>query len=373
VSEVNEYKEEISNNEPRKKTGKLKGWMIALLIVLGLAIILVALYFGWFLPTIRKPLAATLSLPQVSLATNTVAIPTESPTTEATITLTPETSPTPTKPPVCGDEAVWNVLLVGVDTKGQNYLYGLSDVIRIAQIDFREMTVKMIALPRDLIVNAPEGLFEEENPIKINQAYLFGTAGWTGSSELGNGAVTLAQVIYSNFGIRVDHYGVVNFTGVMDFVDALGGLTIDLPYEVYDPDPAYGYYPAGVQTLTGERTMDLMRIRTNYSDNFRIGNQSIVLKAIIKKMLDPAMILKLPELIEAFRNSFLTDLSIEQIVNLGTCFLKNINTDNISTAQPPEDILDQGMEYIPTLNGHSSVYRWDQRLLDWIHSQIPEK
>ncbi len=373
MSEINENKEENSINEIKKKPSRLKGWMIALIIFLGLAIILVALYFGWFLPIIRKPLAATLSLPQVSIATNTIVIPTETPTIEPTVTLTPEASPTPTKPPVCGDEAIWNVLLVGVDTQGQNYLYGLADVIRIAQIDFREMTVNIIALPRDLIVSAPDGLFNEENPMKLNQAYLFGTSGWTGSSDLGNGAVTLAQVIYNNFGIMVDHYGVVNFTGVMDFVDALGGLTIDLPYEVYDPDPAYGYYPAGVQTLTGERTMDLMRIRTNYSDNFRIGNQSIVLKAIIKKMLDPAMILKLPELVEAFKNSFLTDLSIEQIVTLGTCFLKNFDTKDILAEQPPEELLDQGMEYIPTLSGHSSVYRWDQRLIDWIHSHIPEK
>ncbi len=370
MSEFNENKEENSINESKKKPNRVKGW-IALIIFLGIANILVALYFGWFLPIIRKPLAATLSLPQVSIATNTIVIPTETPTLEPTVT--PEPSPTPTKLPVCGDEAIWNVLLVGVDTQGQNYLYGLADVIRIAQIDFREMTVNIIALPRDLIVSAPEGLFKEENPMKINQSYLFGTAGWTGSSDLGNGAVTLAQVIYNNFGIAVDHYGVVNFTGVMEFIDALGGLTIDLPYEVYDPDPAYGYYPAGVQTLTGERTMDLMRIRTNYSDNFRIGNQSIVLKAIIKKMLDPAIILKLPELVEAFKHLFLTDLSIEQIVNLGTCFLKNFNPDNILTVQPPEEYLDQGMEYIPTLGGHSSVYRWDQRLIDWIHSHIPEK
>ena len=76
------------------------------------------------------------------------------------------------KKPVCGDEAAWTVLLVGIDYSDPQYTYGLADVIRVVRVDFVEMKVNMVALPRDLLVEAPEGRFTEQNPMKINQAYL---------------------------------------------------------------------------------------------------------------------------------------------------------------------------------------------------------
>ncbi len=362
----------VENQEPGQggKKRKIKVGLVILLILLGLGIILTTLYFGWIKPIIERPLGATLSVPIVSLQTNTV-VPTPELATDVPTEVIPTVpTSTPTKKPVCGEDVTWNFLLIGIDTEGTNYLYGLADVIRVIHVDFAEMNVEMVALPRDLIVTAPDGLFKEENPIKINQGYLFGAPGWTGSSETGSGADSLAQVIYYNFGVPANHYAVVNFTAVEDFIDAIGGVTVDLPYEVWDPDPSLGYFPMGVQTLDGDRALDLMRIRENYSDDFRVGNQSIILKALIKKFMDPAMLLKMPGLINDFKDAFVTDLSIEQVVNLGTCFLKNFDTDNMHSHQAPEGMLIQGMEYIPSLSGASSVYFWDQSLVDWIHQSL---
>lgn len=209
--------------------------------------------------------------------------------------------------------------------------------------------------------------------MKINQGYLFGTSGWTGSPEGSNGAVTLAQVIHANFGVTIDHYMVVNFTGVEEFIDAIGGVTVDLPQGVYPPNPSFCCFDPGLQTLSGERALDLMRIREGYSDSFRVGNQSVVMKGLLKQMLDPSMILKIPDLIKAFNNSFLTDLSIEQLVSIGSCFLKNFETDNLTSEQVPEELITADWEYIPTLFGNSYIYRWDQRLIDWIHNIVPAK
>lgn len=373
MSETTEIEIEETGIEKTKKAGRVKPWMIVLLVLLGLALILVALYFSWFKPMILKPLGATLSVPQISVATNTVAPIQDTATNVPTVTNTPEHTPTPTKPPVCGEEAVWHVLMVGTDTSGYHFSAGLADVIRIARVDFTEMKVDMLALPRDLLVNAPEGLFKEENPMKINQGYLFGTSGWTGSPEGSNGAVTLAQVIHANFGVTIDHYMVVNFTGVEEFIDAIGGVTVDLPQGVYPPNPSFCCFDPGLQTLSGERALDLMRIREGYSDSFRVGNQSVVMKGLLKQMLDPSMILKIPDLIKAFNNSFLTDLSIEQLVSIGSCFLKNFETDNLTSEQVPEELITADWEYIPTLFGNSYIYRWDQRLIDWIHNIVPAK
>jgi anionic cell wall polymer biosynthesis LytR-Cps2A-Psr (LCP) family protein len=113
-----------------------------------------------------------------------------------------------------------------------------------------------------------------------------------------------------------------------------------------------------------------MRIRTNYSDGFRVGNQSLIMKAIIKKFLQPENIVKFPGLVSEFYGAFLSDLSIEQISTLGVCFLQNFNLDNYNSTQIPEEMLLKDFEYIPSNFGSSFVYRWDQTVVDWIHQNL---
>jgi len=281
-----------------------------------------------------------------------------------------EPTPEPGEEPVCGNETSWNLLLVGIDYRQDSYLYGLADVIRLARVDFVDMTINMVALPRDLMVEAPEGRFTEQNPMKINQAYLFGTEGWGGYLGEGYGANSLAEVIRYNFGVTPQHYAVVNFQTVVDFIDAIGGVEVDLPQGVTDPNPSLGSFPAGKQVLSGERALALMRIRTNYSDAFRVSNQTLVMKAILNKLTQPAGLVKIPGLLEQFKEGFLTDLSLEQLTTLGVCFLRNFDTQNLNSAQIPDDLLTADSVYIPSLDGESYVYRWDERVVDWIHQNL---
>ncbi len=357
--------ESVPETNPRKITKR----QIIGLVALGLILILVSVWFTWLKPFLQKPISDPLILPIVS--TDAISTATEMATEEPTLTATlPDDTPTATPAPICGDDAVWTFLLAGIDYRGDDYLYGLADVVRLARVDFTTMTINMVALPRDMVVNAPDGLFNEENPIKINQGYLLGSPGWTGSSESGSGANSLAQVIQYNFGVTPDHYAVVNFNAVRNFIDGIGGVEVDLPESVYDPDPSLGYFPSGLQTLDGERALDLMRIRTNYSDDFRVGNQSLIMKSVIKKFLQPENIVKFPDLVSQFYGAFLTDLSIEQITTQGVCFLQNFDLDNYNSLQIPEEMLLKDFEYIPSNFGSSFVYRWDQTVVDWIHQNL---
>lgn len=355
----------IPENNHRKITKK----HIIGIVALGLVLILVSVWFTWLKPFLQKPISDPLILP--SVLTGVSPTSTEVATEETTLTSTlPETNPTSTSAPICGNDAEWIFLLAGIDYRGNDYLYGLADVVRLARVDFTTMTINMVALPRDMVVNAPVGLFKEENPIKINQGYLLGSPGWTGSTESGSGAISLARVVQFDFDVTPDHYMVVNFNAVRNFIDGIGGVEVDLPESVYDPDPSLGFFPSGVQTLDGERALDLMRIRTNYSDGFRVGNQSLIMKAIIKKFLQPENIVKFPDLVSDFYGAFLTDLSIEQITNLGVCFLQNFDLENYNSVQIPEEMLLQDFEYIPSNFGSSFVYRWDQTVVDWIHQNL---
>ena len=360
----------INNSETViRKRKKRSGWRTFGIVLLVIILSLAAVYFVWARPAMQKPISAPLALPTMEVGTG-LESELKPPTNLEAVPVFIEPERQWNEKIVCGNEFAWNVLLVGIDYRGENYLYGLADVIRVARVDFVNMNVNMIALPRDLVVEGPEGRFTEQNPMKINQAYLFGTEGWKGYAGGGNGANSLAEVIRYNFGVTPHHYAVVDFQTVVNFIDAIGGVELDLPQAVYDPDPNLGSFPAGHQTLNGERALALMRIRTNYSDSFRVGHQNMVIKAIVNKLAQPAMLVKIPGLLDQFKGGFLTDLSIEQIASLGVCFLKNFDTGNLKSAQIPQELLTAGRVYIPSLDGESYVYRWDQRMVDWIHQNL---
>lgn len=360
------------NPQPPVKKKRANGWRIFLYILLGLAFLIASLYLIWVRPALRKPLSEPLSLPTmvVGPAEGEEAAAVQSPSNLEMMPAFVEPTPEPGKKPVCGEEAAWNVLLVGIDYNDPQYTYGLADVIRVLRVDFVDMKVNMVALPRDLLVEAPEGRFTEQNPMKINQAYLFGTPGWGGYLGDGIGANSLAEVIRYNFGITPQHYAVVNFDTVIEFIDAIGGVEVNLPQGVSDPNPELGSFPAGPQILSGERALALMRIRTNYSDAFRVSNQTLVMRGILNKLMQPESLVKVPTLLNQFSDAFLTDLSIDQIASIGVCFLRNFELDNLHDAQIPDDLLTVDYAFIPSLNSTSYTYRWDQRTVDWIHQNL---
>jgi len=361
----------VNPPSPLKKK-RTSGWRIFLYVLLGIAVLLAFLYLVWIGPALRKSISEPLSLPTMAVGPveggGVAAI--QPPSNLEKLPVFAEPTLEAGKKPVCGDEAAWNVLLVGIDYSDPQYTYGLADVIRVVRVDFVEMKVNMVALPRDLLVEAPEGRFTEENPMKINQAYLFGTPGWGGYLGEGIGANSLAEVIRYNFGVTPQHYAVVNFDTVINFIDAIGGVEVNLPQNVTDPSPSLGSFPAGPQTLSGERALALMRIRTNYSDSFRVSNQTLVMKAILSKLMQPASLVKVPSLLNQFSEAFLTDLSIDQIASLGMCFLSNFELDNLRAAQIPDELLTVEYVFIPSLDGTSYTYRWDERAVDWIHQNL---
>ncbi len=361
-----------ANPQPPAKKKRTSGWRIFLYVLLGLALLLALLYLVWIRPAMQEPISDPLVLPTMAVGPveGEDSVAGQSPSNLEKQPLFVEPTLEAGQKPVCGDEAAWNVLLVGIDYSDPEYTYGLADVIRIMRVDFVDMKVSMVALPRDLLVEAPEGRFTEQNPMKINQAYLFGTPGWGGYLGEGIGANSLAEVIRYNFGVTPQHYAVVNFDTVINFIDAIGGVEVNLPQAVEDPNPSLGSFPAGPQILSGERALALMRIRTNYSDAFRVSNQTLVMKAILNKLMQPSSLVKVPSLLDQFSDAFLTDLSIDQIASLGTCFLRNFELDNLRSAQIPDELLTVDNPYIPSLDFTTFAYRWDQRTVDWIHQNL---
>lgn len=266
----------------------------------------------------------------------------------------PAATPTPTVQPLCGGPEVMTLLAVGADS-GIDYLYGLSDVIRMVRVDFVTPKVTMLSMPRDLWVQLPEGIGKPgADPIthsKLNQAYFYGSPGMGYYDGPGAGPGLLARTLDLNFDLRADHYGAVNMQTFVKIVNAIGGIDIYLPTDV-DGKPIdektedMGYFYAGQQHFNGDQALRFARIRKKYNDFTRMDHQNMVMCAVREKLMTPQVLPKIPQIIASFNNSVLTDLSPEQISQL-VCLLPQVKRENLIFTSLPEEILKPGRVYSP--------------------------
>lgn len=255
------------------------------------------------------------------------------------------------------------VLALGIDGS-EDYLYGLSDVIRIVRVDFVIPKVTVLSLPRDLWVEIPE----IENPYgithgKLNQAYFYGTPGMGYYKGPGAGAGLLARTLNLNFGLTVDHYGAVNMATFVKIVDAVGGIDVYLPNDV-DGRPIdentedMGYFTAGQHHFNGDQALRFSRIRKKYNEFTRMDNQNLVLCALKEKITSPEVLPKIPKIITAFQNSVLTDLSPAQLAQLA-CLVPRLKRENLIFTGLPQEILSPGRIYSPQQRNETFILEAD--------------
>ncbi|MBN2548409.1 MAG: LCP family protein [Anaerolineales bacterium] len=301
-------------------------------------------------PAISQQSTAVLPEPGLSLT------PTEAPTA------TPE--PTATPQPLCGGPALMTILAVGVDTEDNNYTYGLGDAIRVARVDFVTPKITVLTMPRDLWVEIP-GISDHYGIThgKLNQSYFYGSPGMNYYDGPGGGPGLMARTLDLNFGLRVDHYGALNMITFERIVDAVGGIDLYLESDV-DGTPIdkgtedMGYFYSGNNHFTGEEALRFSRIRKRYNDFTRGDFQNMVICALRNKLLTPAVLPKIPQIIAAFQDSVITDLSLEQMSQLA-CLLPSLSRENILFASLPQEIFTQGRVVSPQMGKETFILEAD--------------
>jgi LCP family protein required for cell wall assembly len=261
-------------------------------------------------------------------------------------------------PPLCGDAPVLTILAVGIDFEGDNYLYGLADVIRIVRVDFTTHTVSILALDRAIWVEIP-GVSEHYGITQgaLNQAYFYGVPAMGYYDGPGGGAGLLAAALQTNFGLDLDNYIVGDMPTFVKLVDTLNGIDVYLP-EPVDGSPYFESFNAGQQHLTGKRALELARIREKYSTLVRDRNQSIVLKGVYDKITSPAIIAKIPQLVTLFKDAGLTDLSPRQIENM-VCILKMMGESDLTFREIPEKYYVDSWVYSQEMKQDINVFKVD--------------
>ena len=201
-----------------------------------------------------------------------------------------------------------NFLVCGVDEDQTR-----TDLIMVAQYNFKTGECNILQIPRDLKVNT------QRYDKKINSAY--------GSSEK---QVTLAKELKSVIGLDIDRYVIVNFKGFRDIIDAIGGVEVDVPVRMYYTDPEQNLtidLRKGSQVLDGRHAEMFMRFRKNNDgtgyaegDVGRITAQKQFYNAAIDKIKSARTVLQVPKLVEIVQKSIKTDLQADEIfryVNIG--------------------------------------------------------
>jgi polyisoprenyl-teichoic acid--peptidoglycan teichoic acid transferase len=293
-------------------------------------------------------------------------------TLQAVSTVEPvlEASPLPTITPnvgLCSAPPVMNILAIGADTRGDNYLYGLADVIRLVRVDFVNPKVTVLEIPRDLWVEIPDiaDNINGQDHEKLNQAYLYGNPGFGYTDDPAQGPGLLSRTLALNFGAQIDHYAAVNMRTFEKIVNAVGGIDVTLPKTVdgrttTDTNKRL-LFPAGTHHLDGTRALTLARIRI--AGGFaRADNQNRVLCALRDKLTSPAVIPKIPDLIRSFQGAILTDLSPEQLGQLA-CIGRQIPSGNIVFASFPSEHFKLTRQYDPVFKNTVSVWDVDFEIL----------
>lgn len=227
----------------------------------------------------------------------------------------------------------FTVLVMGLDRRpGETGLAYRTDTMMLVSLDPATQSIGILSIPRDLYVEVPG----------YNQLQRVNTPMVLGELRQPNYGPQLAmQTVQYNLGIRVHDYVAVDFNSFIKFVDAIGGLQIDIPYSISDPlypDMNYGYDPfyirAGLQTLDGRTALKYARTRHGDNDFQRAQRQQLVLYAIRDQIMNPErlpqLIVQSPSLWAALQGGIYTGLTLDQVIQLGL-YLKDIPQENIHT------------------------------------------
>lgn len=199
------------------------------------------------------------------------------------------------------DPDIENILILGTDSRDVTRERGRSDSIIIMSYNRRTGSIKMTSILRDSLVP-----IEGHGWNRINAAYSF------------DGVGLAINTINEIFDLDIQRFVVVDFNGVTDFIDKIGGLTINLTQKEADYllklSNGKGYqYHEGANYMNGDRALSYMRIRKIDSDFYRAGRQRKVIELVANKIIKEKSIAEIYELTEFAFSLVKTNISFGEL------------------------------------------------------------
>jgi LCP family protein required for cell wall assembly len=212
-----------------------------------------------------------------------------------------------------------NYLLVGLDRRPFGGGAGLSDTILVAVFDEPSDALGLVSIPRDLWVEIPGHTEDRINTV-------MNVARRSGEDPL----ALLGRVVENTLGLPISHSVAIDIGVFERAVDALGGVTVDVPCPIVDrfldPRDPSGHrkldLPAGAARLDGVTAAMYARSRHGRSDFSRARRQQAILVGMRRELSKQSSLVRLPALFGSLEDSIETDLSRGEVLMLAQRLLR---------------------------------------------------
>ena len=208
----------------------------------------------------------------------------------------------------------FNVYISGIDTYGSINKVSRSDVNILMSVNPNKKEILLTNIPRDYYVKLHT--FKEYD--KLTHAGIYGV----------NESIKTIEDLLDT---KINYYIKVNFTSLVDIVDALDGITVNSNYNFVSND---GYsYVKGANVLDGKKALSFARERKSFKEGDRVRgeNQQLVLTSLINKAMSPKIITNYVDILKALKGKFITNISDDEITNLIKMQLKDGSSWNIKS------------------------------------------
>jgi LCP family protein required for cell wall assembly len=238
-------------------------------------------------------------------------------------------------------DGAFNVLLAGSDSGGGNAAYGergenLNDVTMLLHVSADHKNATVVSFPRDMYVPIPScpdpkgGSFDAMSRQKINNSLSYG------------GLACTVLTVEKLTGLDIPYAGVIQFDGVIEMSNAVGGVPVCVAGDISDPYTGLNV-KAGENTLQGPQALAFLRTRHGVGDGSdlgRISNQQVFLSSLVRT-IKSADTLANPVKVYALAKAATSNISLSESLNNPTTIasmamaLKNIDVAKVVFVQYP--------------------------------------
>ncbi|HDR7382435.1 TPA: LCP family protein [Bacillus toyonensis] len=194
----------------------------------------------------------------------------------------------------------FTILIMGIEdyaTDGQN---GRTDSLMFATVNPKTQRISLMSIPRDSRVP----IVGKDKEDKINAAHAYG------------GEQMAIKTVEGFLKVPVDHYIKIDFQGFKGIVNAVGGVTVDVPFDFWERSDVDYYkkiqFKQGQQNLNGEEALAYVRMRKQdpNGDYGRAARQRQLLAAVAQKLNSASTVFKIKDLTAVVGKYIKTDIPI---------------------------------------------------------------
>lgn len=204
-----------------------------------------------------------------------------------------------------------NILLLGTDWV--DYARH-ADTIILLSISSRQRTLDFISIPRDTYLNVSHLFFHRLNEV---YTYYWRTTHSDRIAAEKTRQMVCQQVFYDQ--IPIDYYLVVNYPAFREFIDAIGGVEVQITRPMYYRDRAAKLeinFSTGIYRLNGQRALEYVRFRDSAGDLGRVRRQQYFLSQLVNSVKKFIWLKNIPKLFSVYHRHIYSNIRFYEALSL---------------------------------------------------------